>query len=259
MSGRAPDEIWQEATEEGERRVRRSVGALLSTGFVGGFDVMLGVLVTIAATGALTASIGPDPAHLVGSLLFGVGFVLVIVGRGELFTENFLVPVGSVLAGRVRVAGVARLWATTFVANYAGILLIALLLTTSGVLKPETLEAVGPIADTLVGRGWLAAFLSAVIAGAIMTLLTWLAHAAENEGARVLIALVIGVVIALPTMNHAVVSFGELMLAVLSDHTDATAGEIVRTLVCAIAGNVVGGLGLVTLNRFVMAHGEPDD
>jgi formate/nitrite transporter FocA (FNT family) len=259
MSGRAPDEIWQAATEEGERRVRRSTGALLSTGFVGGFDVMLGVLVSVAATGALTSSIGAEPAHLVGSLFFGIGFVLVIVGRGELFTENFLVPVGSVLAGRARLSGLARLWSATFLANYVGILLIALVLSTSGVLKPATLEATGPIADTLVGRDWLPAFLSAVVAGAVMTLLTWLAHAAENEGARVLIALLIGVVIALPTMNHAVVSFGELVLAVFSDHSDASLGEIVRTLVCAIVGNVVGGLGLVTLNRFVMARGEPDE
>jgi formate/nitrite transporter FocA (FNT family) len=65
-------------------------------------------------------------------------------------------------------------------------------------------------------------------------------------------------VIALPTMNHAVVSFGELMLAAFSDAADLSTGEVVRTLVCAIVGNVVGGLGLVTLNRFVMARGEPD-
>ncbi len=258
MSGRAPDEIWKAATEEGERRVRRSTGALLSTGFVGGFDVMLGVLVTIAATGALTAATGADPAHLVGSLFFGIGFVLVIVGRGELFTENFLVPVGSVLAGRATPFGLARLWLLTFLANYGGILLIAVVLTTGGVLQASTLDSVGPIADTLTGRGWLSAFLSAVVAGSVMTLLTWLAHAAERESARIMVALVLGVVIALPTLNHAVVSFGELALAVLSDRTDATTGEIARTLACAIVGNVVGGLGLVTLNRFVMARGEPD-
>jgi formate/nitrite transporter FocA (FNT family) len=258
MSGRAPDEIWQAASDEGERRVRRSTGALLSTGFVGGFDVMLGVLVTIAATGALTEAIGAEPAHLIGSLLFGIGFVFLVVGRGELFTENFLVPVSSALARRVPVSGVARLWVATFVANYVGIAAITVILSVSGVLKPATLEAAGPIADTLTDRGWLPAFLSAVVAGAVMTLLTWLAHAAERDSARVMVALLVGVAIALPTLNHAVVSFGELLLAALNDHTDATTGEMARTLLCAVVGNVVGGLGFVTLNRLVMARGEPD-
>src|SRR4051794_12837307 len=86
MSGRAPDEIWAAAVEEGERRVDRSAGALVSTGLVGGVDVMLGVMAMLATTGALTATIGPDPAHFVGSVFFGVGFVFLIVGRGELFT-----------------------------------------------------------------------------------------------------------------------------------------------------------------------------
>jgi formate/nitrite transporter FocA (FNT family) len=258
MSGRAPDEIWQAASDEGERRVRRGFGALLSTGFVGGLDVMVGVLVTIAATGALTEAIGADPAHLIGSLFFGIGFVFLVVGRGELFTENFLVPVSSVLARRVRPSGLARLWVATFVANYVGIALIAVLLSVSGVLKPATLEAAGPIAETLTGRGWLAAFLSAVLAGAVMTLLTWLAHAAERESARIMVALIIGVAIALPTLNHAVVSFGEILLAALNDHTDATTGDVLRTLLCAVVGNIVGGFGLVTLNRLVMARGEPE-
>jgi formate/nitrite transporter FocA (FNT family) len=217
------------------------------------------VMAMIATTGAFTATAGPDVAHFAGSLFFGVGFVFLIVGRGELFTENFLVPVGSLLAGRTGGRGLLRLWSITFLANYAGIVLFALMLSATGVLKTTTLDATGPIADTLVGRGWSAAILSAIVAGAVMTLLTWLAHAAESESARIMVALVIGFVIAVPTLNHAVVSFGELMLAVFAGTTDATAGEIIRTLACAVVGNAAGGFGLVTLNRLIMARGEPDD
>ena len=256
MSGRTPDEIWQAAVGEGERRVRRTPAAIASTGFVGGFDVMLGVLAMVATSGALAALLGEGPAHLAGSLVFGVGFVFLIVGRGELFTENFLIPVGSVLAGRARKASVVRLWIVTFAANYVGIALAALILTRPGVLDAETLKATGPVADTLATRGAVSATLSAVVAGATMTLLTWLTHAAERDSARILVALVVGFVIAVPAMNHAVVSFGELLLAALAHTTVASTWEIIRTLLCAILGNVVGGLGLVTLNRMVMARGE---
>jgi formate/nitrite transporter FocA (FNT family) len=99
------------------------------------------------------ALVGEGPAHLAGSLVFGVGFVFLIVGRGELFTENFLIPVGSVIAGRATKPSVLRLWTVTFVANYVGIALAALVLTRPGVLDAETLAATGPVADTLAGRG----------------------------------------------------------------------------------------------------------
>jgi formate/nitrite transporter FocA (FNT family) len=57
-------------------------------------------------------------------------------------------------------------------------------------------------------------------------------------------------------MNHAVVSFGDLLMAGFAHTTAAGTWEIIRTLLCAILGNVVGGFGLVTLNRLVMARGE---
>jgi formate/nitrite transporter FocA (FNT family) len=256
MSGRAPDEIWDEAVDEGERRVGRTPAAIASTGFVGGVDVMLGVLAMAATSGALTALVGEGPAHVAGSLVFGVGFVFLIVGRGELFTENFLIPVGSVLAGRAGKGSVLRLWGLTFLANYAGIALAALILTRPGVLDAETLKAAGPVADTLALRGAVSATLSAVIAGATMTLLTWLTHAAERDSARILVALVIGFVIAVPAMNHAVVSFGELLMAGFAHTTAVSTWDVIRTLLCAILGNIVGGMGLVTLNRLVMARGE---
>jgi formate/nitrite transporter FocA (FNT family) len=257
MSGRAPDDIWQDAVEEGERRVARATSAMLATGFVGGADIMLGVLAMTATAGALTASIGEQPARLAGALAFGLGFVFLLVGRGELFTENFLVPVSTLLARKASPVALARLWSLTFVANYVGILVIALMLGASGVVSHETLVAAGPPADILTARSVGAAFLSAVLAGAVMTLLTWLAHAAEQDVSRILLALGIGFLLATATMNHAVVSFGETSFAYIAGTTQAGVWDIVRTLAVAIAGNLVGGLGLVTVTRLVQARGEP--
>jgi formate/nitrite transporter FocA (FNT family) len=258
MSGRTPDEIWRESIDEGERRVGRSASSLLATGFVGGADVMLGVLAMSATVGWLAPAIGEGPARVAGALVFGVGFVFLIVGRGELFTENFLVPVSTLLARRTEPRALARLWLVTFVSNYAGILLVALILTTGGVLRHETLVAAGPPVDTLTARSFWAALLSAILAGAVMTLLTWLAHAVELDIARIALALATGFVLTIATMNHAVVGFGEMMFAVLGGTTTAGAWDIVRTLLAAIAGNLIGGLGLVTVNRLVQARGEPD-
>ena len=259
MAGRGPDDIWLEAIDEGERRLGRSTGALAATGFVGGADVMLGVLALVATEAAFTKWAGPEVAHFMGSLVFGIGFVFLIVGRGELFTENFLVPVSAVYARRCHWRTLLRLWGVTFIANYAGILLFAAIFAKTGVLRAETLTAAGTPADVLTGRGVGAALLSGVVAGAVMTLMTWLTHAAEYDFSRILLALIIGFVIAIATMNHAVVSFGETMLAYIAGTTKASLGEIAGTLGLAIAGNLVGGLGLVTVNRLIQARGEPAD
>src|SRR4051794_25903122 len=99
MSGRDVQEVWEESVDEGRRRVDRTIAALLATGFVGGIDVMLGILAMVVLSGALAEVLPDELAHALGSLAFGIGFVFILIGRSELFTENFLVPVSTVWQG----------------------------------------------------------------------------------------------------------------------------------------------------------------
>src|SRR4051812_35554378 len=95
-----PDGIWAEGVEEGERRLeRRSLGAL-ATALVGGFDVMLGVAAATVVAGAAAEVLPAKTASVVGALAFGIGFVFITIGRSELFSENFLIPVSAVVEGR---------------------------------------------------------------------------------------------------------------------------------------------------------------
>ncbi len=257
MSQRAPDEIWDEALEEGQRRLGRSTTALAATGFAGGVDVFFSILLLAVVSGAVTEVAPEAVAHVVGSLVFGVGFVFITVGRAELFTENFLVPVGAVVAGRGTVGRLLRMWLVTALANFVGLAAFAALFAVSGVVEEATLTAAGTMADTLVERSNLAAFLSAIAAGTIMTLFTWVVAAAEGPSARVIAALIIGFVLAAPSLNHAVVGFGEVVFGLFAGTTDATVGDLARNTAIAIAGNLVGGVGLVFSTRLAQVRGEP--
>ena len=258
MSGRNPDEIWDASVDEGERRVRRGTGALAATGFVGGADVMLGILAMTTVAGAVATVTTEAVAHVAGSLVFGIGFVFLIIGRAELFTENFLVPIASLLNGRIRASSVLRLWGMTTIGNLAGLALFAFLLSRDGLVPPDTLQAAGRMADTFAERDFVAALLSAIVAGATMTLFTWLAHALERDTGRIVVALLVGVVLALPSLNHAIVSFGEMGFGVLAGEGTATWGDVAQNFPVAVLGNLIGGLGLVTLSRLLMVRGEPD-
>jgi formate/nitrite transporter FocA (FNT family) len=144
--------------------------------------------------------------------------------------------------------------------NLVGLLVVAAILTRAGLVPPATLDAAGKTADTCAGRDMVAAFLSAVLAGTTMTLLTWLTHAAERDSARVLIAMLVGFVLAAPSLNHAVVSVGEMAFGLFADTTEeATWTDLAQNFPVAVIGNLLGGLGFVTLARGVQVHGEPTD
>jgi formate/nitrite transporter FocA (FNT family) len=257
VSSRDPAEIWEESVSEGERRLNRSASGLLATGAVGGLDVMLGIVGLVVVTGALEAVLPEESAHVFGSLAFGIGFVLLIVGRSELFTENFLVPITTVISGTQRASSVLRLWAGTLVGNLVVMALLAAIVSRAGLVPPSALDAASVLAETLAERDFLSAFLSAIVAGSLMTLLTWVAHAADSDAARVLIALLVGFLLAAPSMNHAVVSFGEMSLGLFADRGTAEWLDLAQNFPVAVLGNLIGGLAFVTATRLIQVHGDP--
>ncbi|MBA2523509.1 MAG: formate/nitrite transporter family protein [Solirubrobacterales bacterium] len=257
MIGRSPHEIWEQALDDGEERLARRNSVVAATSLLGGFHVMLGLLALVVATGALGEVMPIETAHVLGSLTFGFGLAFITVGRSELFTENFLVPVSTVLLGRGSVRALARLWTIALALNVVGMAALAGILSVGGVIESSATEAAGDLADTLIDRSLLAAFLSAILAGAVMTTFTWLAEASESDVTRVLIALLIGFVLLAPSTNHAVVGTGEILLGIFSGTSAAGFPDLLGNLAVATAGNLVGGIGLVTFTRLEQAGGEP--
>lgn len=260
MSGRSPDEIWDQSVQEGSRRLERGTVGMAATGVIGGVDVMIGIMALTVVSGALAVALPEQIAHIGGSLVFGVGFVLIILGRSELFTENFLVPIAPVLRGLAPVSSVARLWTVTALANLAGIFVLAAIFTRAGLVPPETLDAAGKVADTFAERDFVAALLSAIVAGTVMTLFTWMSTAVELDIGRIAIALIIGFILAAPTLNHAIVGFGEMSFGLLAGTTSTAEWvDLAQNLPVSVLGNLIGGLGFVTLARVLQVRGEPDD
>src|SRR5438132_8379034 len=107
------DEIYERARQEGRRRLSRPLTELAATALVGGFDVTFGVVAFALVAGAVAAQTGPEVARLAGALAFGIGFVFVVVGKSELFTENFLVPVAGLDRGHRDWLKLVELWAAT--------------------------------------------------------------------------------------------------------------------------------------------------
>jgi formate/nitrite transporter FocA (FNT family) len=249
-----PDEIYARAREEGRRRLTRPLLELSATALVGGFDVAFGVVAFALAAGAVAGAAGTGLAHLAGALAFGIGFVFVVVGKSELFTENFLVPIAGLDRGdRASWLKLGELWLAALTLNLIGGTTLALIVTSKGVVPGSSQHEVVRLAERLAGHGAAAAFLSAIVAGALMTLMTWFVEgAAESMGVRILMSWIVGALIALGTFNHAVVSTIELVFG-MRYGANVSVGDLFANLGLAVAGNLVGGLLLVTFARTAQA------
>ena len=254
MSAREPEEIYERTREEGRRRLSRPVLELAATAAVGGFDVAFGVAALGLAGAAMSERFGSGAADLVGAAAFGIGFVFVVVGRSELFTENFLVPItGMDRRQRGSWLKLGELWAVSLVLNVAGGLALTLILSSHGVLNEGSGARLVEVSEHIAGYGTLTGLLSAFVAGALMTLMTWFVEgAAATGGLRALMAWLVGFLLALGTFNHAVVSTVELIFG-MRYGADVSLSDLFANLGVAVGGNLAGGLAFVTLARTAQA------
>jgi formate/nitrite transporter FocA (FNT family) len=244
-----PEDIYRRTKEEGRRRLERPILEMVSTALAAGFDIVAGIVALALVTTQLEPLVGKNAAHVFGSIAFGIGFVFLVVGRGELFTENFLVPV----AGLDRRRGsswlnLAKLWTTSPLFNVLGGLIIILILSVHQVLPSGTAKTLAENADRIHAHSTLSLFVSAIFAGALITAMTWFVEGQASMLVRVVVAWIAGALLALGNFNHVIVITLELIFGYrLGSHFGWT--FIPGNFLLAAAGNMLGGLGLVTLNR----------
>lgn len=244
------EEAFTRQVQEGTQRLSRPWREVLVTGFVGGTEVAVGVL-------AMLVVVHETGSQLLGGLAFSIGFVALLLGRTELFTEGFLVPVVTVVAKRAKPRQLAKLWSGTLVANLAGGWLIMWLIVWGyPALHTDLVESATHFATAPVDSRTIAL---SVLGGAVMTLLTRMQHGTEDMTAKIVAAVAAGFLLAGTEMFHSILDslliFGAL-------HTgDATFGYVdwLGFLALTLVGNMAGGLGLVTVLRLVRSKDRLED
>jgi formate/nitrite transporter FocA (FNT family) len=250
-----PHEMFARTRAEGERRLTRSTLELVSTSLVAGFDVVFGIIALAAAAAAMAPHFGPAAAHFFGSLGFGIAFVFIVVGRSELFTENFLVPVTALRRGRLSWLKLAQLWTISPILNLVGGTALVLLVSSNGILPQGAAPALVSVAERIAELSPWSAFLSAIVGGALITAMTWMVEGVGTVGGRIVVAWIGGVVLALAGLNHVIVVTLELIFG-MRFGADIGLDDTALNAVIAIAGNMIGGLLFVTLTRTSQAVGS---
>ncbi len=259
--GQEAPEIVDDASIIGAKRLRRPAFGDAITSFTGGLSVGFGVIAFATAAAAVGGGLGSSSvALLVGSLVFPVGFLILLVGKTELFTENFLLPVAAVIKHRGDLRQLSVLWIVTLGCNLLGALVFAFLASRGDVLAPAAAEELIALAEHKVDYDLLTAFIKAIFAGWLMTTLTWLLVSAEGGlGPRIAVIWAMAALIVLGEFNHVIISAAEVFTAMMVG-ADISVGEwATANFLPALVGNIVGGLIFETLLQTVQArYQEPD-
>jgi formate-nitrite transporter family protein len=250
-----PAEVFERSEAEGRERLMRGTLAQVSTGLTAGVNIVFAIVALGIVHHLVAAEGGESLGQLAGALAFGIGLTFLVVGRSELFTENFLDPLTARAAGIDRFwSRLAKLWGLSLVFNLAGGALLALILTTEGAMPEGAPGALVTVAEEMAAKGALADFMNAIAGGALVTLLTWLVLCVGSGLGRFAVAWAVGSLLALGPFNHVVVTVLHLFFGI---RYGAAFGydELVSVGALAVAGNLVGGILFVTLLRTGQAKG----
>jgi formate/nitrite transporter FocA (FNT family) len=236
-----PRLIHEIIREEGEAELRRPASALAWSGLASGLSMGFSFLTQCL----LRSSLPGEPwCHLIDSFGYSVGFIIVVLGRQQLFTESTLTAVLPVLTRRDRRTAVAtlRLWSIVLSANLIGTFAFAGVITLDGLFRPEVYPSLAELAAQTMEPSFALTLLKAVFAGWLIALMVWLLPSAGS--ARMLVIFLLTYIVALGGFSHIIAGSAEAAYAVFIGHA-STADYLGTFLVPTLLGNIIGGVSLV--------------
>ncbi len=243
-------QILREEITEGRDVFARSSSRLFFSGLSAGLDVGFSLLL-MAVMVTHVKDVLPDPVRqILVANMYSVGFIFVVVGRSELFTEQTTLAVLPVLNGDENIASLGKVWSIVYLANIIGAAAFAALAVligpALGVIQPE---AFGVIAHHLTDHPGPVIFGSAVLAGWLMGLLSWLVTASRDTIGQIVLVWLITTAIGFAGLHHVVLGTVEVLSGAFA-RQGITASDVASFLLFATLGNAFGGAFFVALIKY---------
>jgi formate/nitrite transporter FocA (FNT family) len=186
-----------------------------------------------------------------------VGFLIVILGRQQLFTENTLTPVLQLLRDKSRdtLINTTRLWGVVLGANLIGTLIFALALAATSVVRQEDLPALDFIAAHALDGGFSTTLVRAIFAGWLIALMVWLLPVAESS--RVTVIIIITYLVGIAGFPHIIAGSSETFYALLTGAASPIAA-VTDFFLPTLVGNTIGGVAMVAAINYAQVYASGD-
>ena len=232
---------FEEVVGEGAERLHRTLRATLVTGFLGGVEVGIGVLVYLGI-------LYQTGDQLLAGLGFSIGLIALLLAHSELFTETFLLPIAALVAREGTWLDLAKLWGGTLLSNLLGGWLIMAIIVLA---FPDWHPVLAETAEHFIEAPLTLEFAAlAILGGAVITLMTRMQTGTESVPAKIAAAVAGGFVLAGFQLFHSILdslfAFGAIISGAPITYLDWLLWFLPVLLL-----NLAGGVLLVTLLRIV--------
>lgn len=249
-------EIFTAAAHTGEDELKRSSTGLAVSGISAGLGMGLTGLGSAVVMQAYSGPPGPA-AQLVSALLYPLGFIVVILGRAQLFTENTVFPVILVLDRGKHVFNMLRLWAVVFAANVLGTLMFAAFAVETPALPPQIVSALAELGAHTALRDFWQIFFSGIAGGWIIALMAWLVTASRFTIGQLVLVYLMTFTVSAAGLAHCIAGSAEVLSGVLTGAVSPV--EYGKWLAGAATGNTLGGVFIVSLLNYGQVIGSGSD
>lgn len=244
--------IYEVLRREGTEEMKRPTISLWWSGVAAGLSISFSLL----AQAVFQLHLPDEPWRpLLTGFGYSVGFLLVILARQQLFTENTITAVLPVMDAptSANMGRLGRLWCIVFAANITGTLLAALFCSFTPAVTPEIRGAMIEISSHMMDSSPITMFFKAISAGYLIAAMVWLLPSAD--GAQLLVITLLTYIIAIAGFAHIVAGSFEAFMLLVNGHL-ALPAMIGGFLIPVLVGNVVGGTALFALLSYAQVAKE---
>ena len=186
---------------------------------------------------------------------YSVGFILVVLGRQQLFTETTITVVLPVMAHFTlrNLSLLGRMWVIVLVANLAGTLFAAAFCSFTPVLTPDLRATMIDISRNILKDDLPATFFRAISAGFLMAAMVWLIPSADR--AQIVVITLMTYLIAIGGFPHIVAGSMEAFMLAIDDQL-SWGSMTSHFMLPVLVGNIVGGTALFALLSYAQVMKE---
>ena len=250
-----PYAIMVEQIEAGLKEHRRSNTGLLISSLSAGLEVGFSILVIGIIYTLFKTEVSPGKLYLMMALVYPIGYIFVIIGRSELFTEHTVLATIPVLNGEASFKSLFNLWIIVYVGNLIGGYLFGTIVLQFNAGKHLiSLDFFHFVSQKMVAYSSINILVSSIMAGWLMGTLSWLLSSAQDTLSRVAMIFFITFIISIAGLHHCIVGSIEIFMAYFANANDISGLEFLKFQGLSTVGNIIGGVVLVALVKY--AHSK---
>ena len=243
-------DILEEQINMGLREHRRNKSRLFLSAVTAGMEVGFSILLMGVLYTLFSDTLSEAAMHLTLGFAYPIGFLFVVIGRSELFTEHTNIALLPVLDRRVGLISLGRIWGIIYAGNLIGGYMIGgMLIAIAPRMGIVTFSAMEHLGAKMVPYAWYTILGSGLLAGWMMGLLSWLVTASRETISRIFIVILVTSVIGIGGLHHSIVGSIEVFTAMLIS-SKINLPEYLHFQVWTTIGNIIGGAVFVALFRY---------